>query len=477
MEIDNELLVKNILRIYIELMKYDFENGNVFRHIKNLEEFINTSNDVLDMFEDVNSLNMQIKETSTQLNKITTKYNNVEEKCIFIFKELEQCRTKLQNSNNINEKLKLNIEELFSIKSKNEKIIEMKNQKIIKISKKYNENMSLWKNILIELEKKVDKYDIEKKTLIKDKNKYLDEIESIKKILSSKMSSETIDNLNDSIVDMIDKANEYQKKYNDVNNEYIILKNNYDEINNKYNDLFTNQTKETNELKNQIKILTEQLEQEKLKNNEKQIVKKVNEMMKGGGEIKYFDIRDKKAQNIFEKDIKLFNEKQLEQNNVPNKIMQSENQPISYSTDYMVDYLKVNSKLKSNDNDLDTIKEIEINEHTEEEEPTNIFIKKTNDYYDVNKLKIFKSEIRCNKDEIEEFIRNNQNTNIVYTGGGKHKGKIEILDINGKLKMKINDNLSTLTEQNIDLKNENLIKKTKHRKYMRHNREQKKQSI
>lgn len=473
MEIDNELLVKNILKIYIELMKYDFENGNVFRHMDSLEDFINTSNDAIDMFEDINALNIQIKETSSQLNKITTKYNKVEKKCILLFKELEQCRTELQNSNAVNEKLKLKIDELFIIKSNNEKKIEMKNHKINKIKNKYNENMSLWKNVLLDLENKVDKYDAENKSLIKDKNKYLDEIESIKKILASKMSSETIDNLNGSIVEMIDKANEYQKKYNEMNIQYLNLKTNYDDINNKYNDLFSNQTNETNELKKQIKILTEQLEQEKQKNNERQIVNEVNELMKGGG-VKYIDIRDKKAKNFFEKDIQIYNEKQ-ENNEI--QTLRSEKKPISYSTDYMVDYLKADYKMKSNNDNLDTIKEIEICEDIEEE-PTNIFIKKTkentNDYYDVNKLQIFKSDEIVNKEEIEDFIRNNQDNKLVYTGGGKYKGKIEVFDINGELKMKINDDFSTLTEQNIDLKNEALIKKTKHRKYMRHNREQKK---
>ena len=72
--------------------------------------------------------------------------------------------------------------------------------------------------------------------------------------------------------------------------------------------------------------------------------------------------------------------------------------------------------------------------------------------------------------------RNNNNediNNIVYVGGGK-KNKIEIRQIDDKYKMKFDGEFSTLTEQNINLNDEKTIKKIRHRKYMRHNREKNK---
>ena len=112
---------------------------------------------------------------------------------------------------------------------------------------------------------------------------------------------------------------------------------------------------------------------------------KIIENQKGGNEcnIKYFDIRDKKAIGHFEKDILLFNETNNDnKNKEPTNRYKGEN--ISYSTDYMVDLLKVSEKIKpkvkkNNTNDLGTIEEIEIMESDESDIIKNnnsIFMKK-----------------------------------------------------------------------------------------------------
>ena len=172
--------------------------------------------------------------------------------------------------------------------------------------------------------------------------------------------------------------------------------------------------------------------------------------------------------------------------------------------------VKVSDKIKSNpikyeltkNSDLDTIKEIEINETDSDEnfkEKNKIFIKKNiydsngsvilrpqtvsaSKYINLENMKIIDSG-ESNKDnkiqlkkEMENFIINNldeEKNNVVFIGGGK-KSKIEIKQIDDKYKMKFDNEYSTLTEQNVNLNDEKTIKKIRHRKYMRHNREKNK---
>ena len=322
-------------------------------------------------------------------------------------------------------------------------------------------------------------------------------------------------------------------------------------INEKYNNLLLRQANDTNELKQQIKLLMEQMEKERKKYNENmilieakhkiekeqqninnQINQNVNiskddniDLQKGGspsldgnlamqGEnVKMFDIRDKKAREFFNKDIQLFNEKKqtIKQNEEKNKYKN-----ISYSTDYMVDYLKMSPKMKepsdkiiSNEtkthpntkylNELKSIKEqSEEEEHDDNLQYKNIFIKhesseSTDNYIDVGKVKILKSDSDDNdkkkilQNELEDFITNNKNiqqdnniennqnnqNNVVFVGGGK-KNSFEIRKIDSKYKMKFDNVFSTLTEQNIDFKDDAKIKKIRHKKYMRRSREKNK---
>lgn len=486
----------------VKLYNYNGDSDNDIE-IKSLNEFITKCNEKISIIEDNEALNVEITDLSKQINKITLKYNETEKKYVNLYNDLRDCRIELKSSNEEKEKIKKNVDELFLLKTKYEKDIELKNQQLKQIQKKYNENKAFWKKLLIDLEEQNNNYHKENKELSEQNNKFIDEInkiEEFKKTLCNRLSSDTIEKIDVSIVDMIERANEYEKKYKELSNQHNILINNYDDLNDKYKELISNQTNETNELKRQIKLLTEQIENERKQHNDNIIVmetkNKIIDNQKGGNQdnIKYFDIRDKKAIGHFEKDILLFNEKN-DENKYKEPTNRYKGENISYSTDYMVDLLKVSEKVKpqikkNTNNDLGTIEEIEIIESDDDSEinkNNSIFFKKNvrDNYIDIRDMKIFNEsdDIKNNKkglkEELDDFIVNNRNNNnedinnIVYVGGGK-KNKIEIRQIDEKYKMKFDGEFSTLTEQNINLNDEKTIKKIRHRKYMRHIREKNK---
>lgn len=498
----NDKFITSFFRVCVKLYNYNGDSDNDIE-IKNLNEFITKCNEKISIIEDNEALNVEITDLSKQINKITLKYNETEKKYVNLYNDLRNCRIELKSSNEEKEKIRKNVDELFLLKTKYEKDIELKNQQLKQIQKKYNENKAFWKKLLIDLEEKNNNYHKENKELSEQNNKYIDEInkiEEFKKTLCNRLSSDTIEKIDVSIVDMIERANEYEKKYKELSNQHNILNNNYDDLNNKYKELISNQTNETNELKRQIKLLNEQIENERKQHNDNIIVmetkNKIIDNQKGGNQdnIKYFDIRDKKAIGHFEKDILLFNEKN-DENKYKEPTNRYKGENISYSTDYMVDLLKVSEKVKpqikkNTNNDLGTIEEIEIIESDDDSEinkNNSIFYKKNvrDNYIDIRDMKILNEsdDIKNNKkglkEELDDFIVNNRNNNnedinnIVYVGGGK-KNKIEIRQIDEKYKMKFDGEFSTLTEQNINLNDEKAIKKIRHRKYMRHIREKNK---
>jgi len=75
------------------------------------------------------------------------------------------------------------------------------------------------------------------------------------------------------------------------------------------------------------------------------------------------------------------------------------------------------------------------------------------------------------KNELNEFIKKNENNIFI---GGNRKNKLEIKLIDNMYKMNFGNDYSTLTEQNINLNDEKIIKKIRHRKYMRNIREKNK---
>lgn len=496
----NDKFITSFFRVCVKLYNYNGDSDNDIE-IKNLNEFITKCNEKISIIEDNEALNVEITDLSKQINKITLKYNETEKKYVNLYNDLRDCRIELKSSNEEKEKIRKNVDELFLLKTKYEKDIELKNQQLKQIQKKYNENKAFWKKLLIDLEEKNNNYHKENKELSEQNNKYIDEInkiEEFKKTLCNRLSSDTIEKIDVSIVDMIERSNEYEKKYKELSNNHDILKNNYDDLNDKYKYFISNQTNETNELKRQIKLLTEQIENERKQHNDNIIVMETKNKIidnlssqKGGNQenIKYFDIRDKKAIGHFEKDIMLFNEKN-DENKYKEPTNRYKGENISYSTDYMVDLLKVSEKVKpqikkNTNNNLGTIEEIEITESDESEINKNNSIFLKNNYIDIRDMKILnESDNNTNKNnnelrkELDNFIINNRDDNkdinkIVYVGGGK-KNKIEIRQIDDKYKMKFDNDFSTLTEQNININDEKTIKKIRHRKYMRHIREKNK---
>lgn len=504
--LEDEDILK-FLKLLKRLYNYDYKNAlNGLGRFDSADDFFDYVNKKISFIEDNENLHIQINETSAQLDKITNKLNKTEKTLIDTFNQNEENKTIISNFKIENEKLKKTIDELYDVKSHNEKIIMSNKEQYNELKRKYedkkkiietlSEKLVIAQDIMEKIINKNNEYELNNNSLMDENNKLnkeIEEIDNIKKSLLNKLSStEMITDLDTSIGNIINKSNEYQQKYNELNIKNGILQDNYNELNDKYNELFSNQTKETNELKSIIKQLTEQIEQDRIKYNENMIVREIKNNLEGGGidsdnGTKYINIRDKKAIEYFDKDIKLYNEREHKNTNP-----KAENKkPISFTTDYMVDYMKVSEKMnKPNNhyncetrNNLDTLQEIEISEEDEEEKPNNkIFMKNENnndislgcDYIDVSKLQIFKNEEGGTKEELYDFIKNNQDMGkIIYQKGG-NKGKIEIKEFDGIKKLKFNDDYSTLTEQNIDLNDVTVIKKMKHRKYMRHIREQKK---
>lgn len=542
--LEDEDILK-FVNLLVRIHNYDFENAlNGLGRFDSVDDFFNYVNKKISFIEDNENLHIQLNETSTQLDKITNKLNKTEKTLVDTYNQNEENKTIISNFKIENDKLKKTIDELYDVKSQNEKIIMSNKEQYNELKRKYEEKkkiietlsdkLVITQDIMEKIINKNNEYELNNNSLMDENNKLnkeVEEIDNIKKSLLNKLSStEMITDLDTSIGNIINKSNEYQQKYNELNIKNGILQDNYNELNDKYNELFSNQTKETNELKTIIKQLTEQIEQDRIKYNENMIVREIKNNLEGGlkpplltpvasgggGDdnnddgTKYINIRDKKAIEYFDKDIKLYNEREHKNTN-PN----AENKkPISFTTDYMVDYMKVSEKMnKPNNhyncetrNNLDTLQEIEISEEDEEEKPNNkIFMKNENnndislgcDYIDVSKLQIFKNEegglpikfkkfngapenkqdvyfLGRPKEELYDFIKNNQDMGkIIYQKGG-NKGKIEIKEFDGIKKLKFNDDYSTLTEQNIDLNDDTVIKKMKHRKYMRHSREQKK---
>ncbi len=542
MNIDDNF-IKSFFKICVKIYDYDDENKDI--EIKNLNDFIDKCTDKIAVIESNDLLNVQLAESSTEITKLSKKIKEYESKYSKLYLELNDCKRKINNKILENDELIDKNDKLYQTKIKYENDIILLQKSNEKYKERYNtakiKNELMFKKLrdtqefLKEMTDEYQYLEYEKMELAEKNNKFLEEnekymkeinkIEDLKKIMSNKLSSDTLEHLDISIIEAIDRANEYEKKYNESQTQIKILTNNFESVNEKYNNLLLTQANGTNELKEHIKLLMQQIEEERKKYNENMILIETkhniekeqqnikNQTIQTGGNgngncngdgVKMFDIRDKKAHDFFNKDILLFNEK----NNGVKK--QDENQyknkNISYSTDYMVDYLKMSDKIVSSDkkthlnskyhNDLNTINELS-------EEPNeiigkkNIFIKhkiteSTDEYIDLGKVNIFNTNEEINENdgeklqnELKQFINENgkqekiiinnvqNNNDVVFVGGGK-KNSIEIRKIDDKYKMKFENGFSTITEQNIDLKDDAKIKKIRHKKYMRHNREKSK---
>jgi uncharacterized coiled-coil DUF342 family protein len=147
----NDKFITSFFRACVKLYNYDGNSDNDIE-IKSLNEFITKCNEKLLLIEDNELLNSQISELSKQINRITQKYNETEKKYVNLYNDLRDCRTELKSSNEERDKIKKNVNELFYLKTKYEKDIEIKNQQLKQIQKKYNDNKEKWKKVLFELD-------------------------------------------------------------------------------------------------------------------------------------------------------------------------------------------------------------------------------------------------------------------------------------------------------------------------------------
>ena len=482
----NDNFIKSFFKLCVKLYNYNNDNRNI--EIKDLSEFIEKCNKKISIIEDNEILNNQLLEQTKEINNLISKIKEYENKYGMMYIELSNQKKTIKNNREEINDYKKRIEELYNIKVDHEKEIELYKQMILKYKKKHNDNKNknelLYKKLKETEETLIGmKYDFEnvalKKEELEEKNKkFIEEIkkiEKLKNIVSNKLSSESIEHLDISIIEAIEKANVYAKKN--------------DEVNLNYNNLLLNQTNETNDLKKQIKVLIDKMQDDRQTFNENMVLIETKNQIKNENKdnIKYFDIRDKKAIEFFNKDIKIFNEKN-KRNNIINDNNNNKYTNISYSTDYMVDLLKMSDKVNIN------IKDLNIEDENVSKKNKDIFLQqqildsnvdhidsfeiKQHIIKDTQNLKILNSdeddqnhdEIQL-KNELNEFIKKNENNIFI---GGNRKNKLEIKLIDNMYKMNFGNDYSTLTEQNINLNDEKIIKKIRHRKYMRNIREKNK---
>jgi len=360
----NDNFIKSFFKLCVKLYNYNNDNRNI--EIKDLSEFIEKCNKKISIIEDNEILNNQLLEQTKEINNLISKIKEYENKYGMMYIELSNQKKTIKNNREEINDYKKRIEELYNIKVDHEKEIELYKQMILKYKKKHNDNKNknelLYKKLKETEETLIGmKYDFEnvalKKEELEEKNKkFIEEIkkiEKLKNIVSNKLSSESIEHLDISIIEAIEKANVYAKKNDEVNKEIEILKKNLDEVNLNYNNLLLNQTNETNDLKKQIKVLIDKMQDDRQTFNENMVLIETKNQIKNENKdnIKYFDIRDKKAIEFFNKDIKIFNEKN-KRNNIINDNNNNKYTNISYSTDYMVDLLKMSDKVNINIKDL-----------------------------------------------------------------------------------------------------------------------------
>jgi uncharacterized coiled-coil protein SlyX len=199
--------------------------------------------------------------------------------------------------------------------------------------------------------------------------------------------------------------------------------------------------------------------------------------------IKHKTLKQKTAFDFFDREIEKAKEKELEGHNTKyDEIRQTYNN-IDYNTDYRVDLLHNSSKLKQKEqrkyyNDRQyKPDEIDIKPDEIDIKPAEIDIKP--DEIDIKpaEIDIKPAEIKKvridNSIIIQEAKNEIQNNKIIIGGSNKNK-QYELYDIEGDIKMCIKNELTTLTEQDINRNDIQAIKKIYSRKTTRRHRANKK---
>ena len=185
---------------------------------------------------------------------------------------------------------------------------------------------------------------------------------------------------------------------------------------------------------------------------------------------------------------------QMKEDNKKKETPNIEKKDYSYSTDYLVELLQNSNKLVPKDKRIPfknrNIDDVLDDEEYNNEHHQNIFVKHKKELESIkeelkeeleeakNEIKNIKKEVNFdieikNKpnnnvliiDKINEDVNNKPPNNII--GGAKKNKLYELFDNDNELKMYIKNELTTLTDQNIDRNNINEIKKAYNRKAKR----------
>jgi len=455
LDIDNNFLLRDILKEQEELKKQnkilinELEDKNL--HISSLEECIYPNDDII--------------------NKLNKKYYTVKNK-LDEFKNYAKKILK-QNDNLIIEHNKY-IEEINSIKCK------------------YKKNNNELKNNIIKLKENIDNIQNEHKHL-KEKNILLEiETEELKK------NNEKISNVE-------------SKQYNEIQKLNLTIK----ELNDELVELKENNLNYKKTILQELKI-SELVDEKNISFNNNLIIKgdkNLNKDINTDEEIKlnadniYLFDKHITRKNIQHKN-KLFFENELKQqeiknnsklNNDDNNSKISNNTNISFSTDYMVSYLKNDNKLKPKEERINVIKE---DEEDNENYNLNVDIFQKNNLSSLTFSNIPENKINSSPEEnyidvskINNIVINGDNPknttdkinvdipkqNLNLIGGNnikkqnnKPNNKMNIHIIDNIKKMYIGEELTTLTEQDINIEDNKKIHLTYNKKYKRYKREQEK---
>ena len=292
-----------------------------------------------------------------------------------------------------------------------------------------------------------------------------------------------------------------KKLENDIeqkNNEILALKNKTVDttIITKLNEVIENQNNELKSLNDKYKNACEENERLKFENIELQA--EINNLIKTDDDSDYtsnYDTEEESDEQTEQNNIRpflgftqrkmrqptqeFFDKLLIEQQNKKEKEPVIKEPPnYSFSTDYHVDMLQNSNKLIPRDERI----------YYNDTQRSNNLLK---DIFIKNEA--VKEPVRNNNNSLEIIINDKQNNNIIINDenkennnnifeqgskilakslqiGGKNKNRFTIHDIEGTLKMYINNDFSTITEQNIDKNDLDLGRKIYNRKNVRRSR-------
>lgn len=495
----------------------------IFKIINNMPENMD-AHIFNNIFDENEKLKIKNNKLHDKLNDLQNRKDNNEQKMINVYHNLKKKIDKLQNKiydlqsreymllseYDHNEKSIKDFQEIINKKDieikelklhndeLNNKIIFKKKEDIqninVQIDKFTNEISLIKKKYAEELnvnngyKKLIENYKEDLK-ICQEKNSH--NIDLIKTIQNEKTQIETQMMTLTQNIKLVSEENEKLKnEIEEKNKEIDMIKNKLPDTNiiTKLNEVIEKQNNEFNLLENKYKVLQDEIEKIKLENIELQV--EINQLIKSDNESEYetdytsesdvdntteiknnnkeiFGLKQRKFRKATQD---FFDNLILEEQNrdKPKEVVIKEPINYTYSTDYHVDLLHDSNKLvpKEQRNTYDNKQMENINPE--------IFIK--------NEVKKQNNNVIIKPDEIKTHIepiiqninveipqpkRNNINGGMPIINTGNKKDRFTIHDIEGTLKMFINNDFSTITDQHIDKNDINLGRKIYNRKNVR----------